>query len=40
MIFKNRAAHDTYQTHPRHLDFIAESKDHWVRARVFDAEVS
>ena len=39
VIFANRAAHDTYQTHPRHVQFIAENKDHWAKARVFDADV-
>jgi hypothetical protein len=40
VVFGNRAAHDTYQTHERHLKFIEESKPHWVRARVFDADVT
>ena len=39
VIFKNRAAHDAYQTAPRHLKFIEESKPNWTRARVFDADV-
>jgi len=37
IIFKNKAAHDTYQTHPRHLDFINENKDTWASVRVFDS---
>lgn len=39
MIFKNRAAHDAYQTSPRHLQFIEENKPHWAQVRVFDADV-
>jgi hypothetical protein len=39
VIFENRAAHDTYQTHPRHVQFIAEHKPHWDQVRVFDADV-
>jgi hypothetical protein len=40
VIFKTRADHDTYQTHPRHVQFIAENKPHWANVRVFDADVS
>jgi quinol monooxygenase YgiN len=39
VVFKSRAAHDAYQTAPRHLKFIEESKPNWTRARVFDADV-
>ena len=39
IVFENHAAHDAYQTHPRHLQFIEESKANWTRARVFDAEI-
>jgi hypothetical protein len=37
LVFRNRAAHDTYQTHPRHLKFIAENKAAWSNVRVFDS---
>lgn len=37
VVFRDRAAHDAYQSSPRHLDFIAEQKDHWKAARVFDS---
>jgi hypothetical protein len=37
VVFKNKAAHDVYQTHPRHLQFIAENKDTWAQVRVFDS---
>lgn len=39
VVFRDRAAHDVYQTHPRHLQFIDESKPHWTRVRVFDADL-
>jgi hypothetical protein len=37
VVFKNKAAHDTYQTHPRHLEFINENKETWASVRVFDS---
>ncbi|MFM7072465.1 MAG: Dabb family protein [Planctomycetota bacterium] len=40
LVFENRAAHDAYQTAPRHLEFIAENKPTWARVRVFDADVT
>ena len=39
VVFKNRAAHDAYQTHPRHLKFIDENKATWKKVRVFDSDV-
>ena len=36
-VFKDKAAHDQYQTHPRHLQFIAENKETWEKVRVFDS---
>ncbi len=39
LVFKNHAAHDRYQDHPRHLAFIAEAKDLWSKVRVFDSDV-
>lgn len=38
IVFENRAAHDAYQVHPRHLQFIEENKAHWAKVRVFDAD--
>ena len=32
----DRAAHDIYQEHPLHKDFIARNKDHWQRIQVYD----
>jgi hypothetical protein len=40
LIFENREAHDAYQQHPRHIQFIEENKPNWERVRVFDANVS
>lgn len=37
IVFENRAAHDTYQTHERHLKFIETNKPTWKRVRVFDS---
>src|SRR5262249_38035311 len=39
VVFENRAAHDQYQSAPRHVKFIEESKPNWARVRVFDADV-
>jgi hypothetical protein len=37
VVFKDKAAHDKYQTDSRHLDFIKEEKGNWAKVRVFDA---
>ena len=39
VVFANRKAHDVYQEHERHLQFIAENKDSWEKVRVFDSEI-
>jgi hypothetical protein len=39
VVFEDKAAHDTYQTAPRHETFIAECKPNWNQVRVFDAYV-
>ena len=39
VVFESRAAHDAYQTHPRHLEFISTNKPNWDKVRVFDAYV-
>ncbi len=39
LVFKNRKAHDQYQTHPRHLEFIETSKVLWKSVKVFDADL-
>lgn len=38
VIFKDRAAHDAYQTSPKHLQFIEENKADWTKVRVFDSD--
>ena len=40
LVFKNKAAHDRYQAHERHLQFIDQNKAGWKSVRVFDAYVS
>jgi len=37
--FRDKAAHDQYQEHPRHLKFIEENKGNWKTVRVFDSYV-
>jgi hypothetical protein len=37
--FASRAAHDLYQEHARHKQFIAEQQKNWKRVRVFDSMV-
>jgi hypothetical protein len=36
IVFEDKAAHDKYQDHKRHLQFIKENKDLWTKVRVFD----
>ncbi|MEI6233036.1 MAG: Dabb family protein [Planctomycetota bacterium] len=36
VILDDDAGHDVYQTHPLHLEFIAENKPHWQRVQVYD----
>jgi hypothetical protein len=40
VVFKDKAAHDVYQTHPEHLKFIEENKDTWKQVRVFDSNIN
>ncbi|MEO1614370.1 MAG: Dabb family protein [Planctomycetota bacterium] len=37
VIFKDRAAHDVYQTAPRHLEFIERQKENWAQVQVCDS---
>ncbi len=39
VIFESREAHDQYQVHPRHVQFIEGNRANWARARVFDADL-
>jgi hypothetical protein len=40
IVFESRAAHDAYQTAPRHQEFIAENKADWKKVRVFDSNLA
>jgi hypothetical protein len=40
VVFETRAAHDAYQTAPRHLKFIEQAKPLWKKVRVFDSDVA
>ena len=35
--FDDSAAHDRYQAHPIHLEFIADCAQYWTKVRVFDS---
>ncbi len=37
LVFQNKAVHDKYQSHPRHIKFIEENRDTWAKVRVFDS---
>ncbi|TWT97086.1 Stress responsive A/B Barrel Domain protein [Botrimarina colliarenosi] len=39
VVFDSPAAHDTYQTHPRHLAFIKEAGPLWSGVKVFDSNL-
>ena len=36
IVFPDKAAHDVYQTHPMHDEFIGKNKSHWERVVVRD----
>jgi hypothetical protein len=36
VIFPDAAAHDVYQKHALHLEFIERNKAHWERVSVYD----
>lgn len=40
LIFKDKAAHDQYQTSPLHLEFIEKNSQLWSNVRVFDSYLS
>lgn len=40
LVFRDKAAHDAYQTNPRHLKFIEECSSLWSGVRVFDSYLS
>jgi len=37
--FRDKAAHDAYQEHPRHKQFIESMRSNWKAVRVFDSWV-
>ena len=37
LVFRNKAAHDTYQSHARHQKFIEKCQANWDKVRVFDS---
>jgi hypothetical protein len=37
VVFDDRAAHDAYQQHPRHKQFVEEHSGLWKQVRVFDS---
>ncbi|MEQ8849659.1 Dabb family protein [Botrimarina sp.] len=39
MVFDSPESHDKYQTHPRHLKFIATAKSLFSGVRVFDSDL-
>jgi hypothetical protein len=36
VVLDDAAAHDVYQEHPRHLEFIGRNKPNWQRVQVYD----
>ena len=38
VILKDVPAHDAYQAHEKHQDFIAAHKDQWQKVKVYDAD--
>jgi hypothetical protein len=38
IVFRDAAAHDTYQVDPVHLAFVDANKASWTRVQVFDSE--
>jgi hypothetical protein len=37
LVFRDKAANEAYQAHPRHKKFIEENKATWAKVRVFDS---
>ncbi|MFM7243085.1 MAG: Dabb family protein [Planctomycetaceae bacterium] len=40
IVFESPAAHDVYQTAPRHEQFIADNATDWAKVRVFDSTLA
>jgi hypothetical protein len=39
MLFRDRAAHDAYQSAPRHMEFASRNRPNWKTVRVFDSAI-
>ncbi len=39
-VFADRAAHDAYQVHPIHLEFVDVCKHLWLRVQIYDTVTS
>lgn len=39
-VFADQAAHDAYQTAPRHLQFIDRNKETWASVQIFDSNLT
>jgi hypothetical protein len=37
-VFKDKAGHDFYQTHPAHLKFLDENRMNWEKVLIYDSE--
>jgi hypothetical protein len=37
VVFESKAAHDKYQSAPRHVEFIEKGREKWSKVRVFDS---
>jgi Stress responsive A/B Barrel Domain len=37
LVFADQAAHDVYQEHPTHLQFVADCAHLWQRVQIYDA---
>lgn len=37
-VFKDLAAHDAYQVHPLHQEFLASQRECWARVQIYDAQ--
>ncbi|WP_019989351.1 Dabb family protein [Rudanella lutea] len=37
LVFTDKAAHDVYQEHPTHLQFVADCSHLWNRVQIYDS---
>ncbi|MHB0960199.1 MAG: Dabb family protein [Pirellulaceae bacterium] len=40
LVFRDKAAHDKYSTHERHVKFIEKCQEGWAKVRVFDSYIA